>query len=96
MYRYTTPTIPITIDDIDFSEVNNFRIKIREQNTEMLFVVRCLSIYGLCTGQLKNIGLLYFASTPVLKLREGHHWPSFFVMISFALYGVSPFINSSS
>lgn len=39
MYRYTTPTIPITIDDIDFSEVNYFRIKIREQNTEMLFVV---------------------------------------------------------
>lgn len=39
MYRYTTPTIPITIEDIDFSEVRQFRVAIKNNETELLFLV---------------------------------------------------------
>ena len=39
MHRYTTPTIPITLDDVDFSAVDSFRIAIESKNTELLFVV---------------------------------------------------------
>ena len=38
MYRYTTPTLPITIEDIDF-DVVLFRIAIEQGNTEILKVV---------------------------------------------------------
>ena len=40
MYRYTTPTIPISIEGLDFTLVNNFRIAIEQDDKEMyLFVV---------------------------------------------------------
>ena len=39
MYRYTTPTLPITIDGLDFDDVNLFRIAIEQGNTEILKVV---------------------------------------------------------
>ncbi len=39
MYRYTTPTLPITIESIDFSDVQTFRIAIEQKNTEMLKVI---------------------------------------------------------
>ena len=39
MYRYTTPTLPVTIPDIDFSEVQTFRIAIEQDQTEILKIV---------------------------------------------------------
>ena len=39
MYRYTTPTLPITISDLDFADVDLFRIAIEQGNVEMLKVV---------------------------------------------------------
>lgn len=39
MYRYTTPTLPITISDIDFAEVSVFRIAIEQGNVELLKIV---------------------------------------------------------
>ena len=39
MFRYTTPTIPITIDDVDFSAVDFFRIAIKKDSAQNLFVV---------------------------------------------------------
>ena len=39
MYRYTTPTLPITIDGLDFDDVSLFRIAIEQGNTEILKVV---------------------------------------------------------
>ena len=40
MYRYTTPTLPITISDVDFSEVSKFRIAIEQKgHDDLLFVV---------------------------------------------------------
>ena len=39
MYRYTTPTLPITIEGLDFTEVDYFRIAIELGQTELLFVV---------------------------------------------------------
>lgn len=40
MYKYTTPTLPITIKDIDFSLVDNFRIAIEQKGKEnKLFIV---------------------------------------------------------
>lgn len=39
MYRYTTPTIPITIADIDFSDVDMFRIVFVNGQTELLFEI---------------------------------------------------------
>ena len=39
MYRYTTPTLPITISDINFDDVQLFRIAIEQCMTEMLKVV---------------------------------------------------------
>lgn len=37
MYRYTTPTIPITIDTVDFAEVDFFRIAIRKSGVNWIF-----------------------------------------------------------
>ena len=39
MYRYTTPTLPVTIDDIDFDDVSVFRIAIEQDSVEMLKVI---------------------------------------------------------
>lgn len=40
MYQYTTPTLPITIPEVDFSEVSKFRIAIKSGGDEyLLFVV---------------------------------------------------------
>lgn len=39
MYRYTTPTLPITIEDLDFDEVSVFRVAIEQDSTELLKVV---------------------------------------------------------
>ena len=39
MYRYTTPTLPITIDGLDFDDVSLFRIAIEQGSTEILKVV---------------------------------------------------------
>ena len=39
MYRYTTPTLPITIADVDFDDVSLFRIAIEQGSVEMLKVV---------------------------------------------------------
>lgn len=39
MYRYTTPTLPITIDDVDFTTVDLFRIAIENDKTSLLFIV---------------------------------------------------------
>lgn len=40
MYRYTTPTLPVTIEDIDFSLVDKFRIAIEQEGKEdTLFIV---------------------------------------------------------
>lgn len=39
MHRYTTPTIQITIDDVDFSNVDVFRIAIEKGQKSLLFVV---------------------------------------------------------
>lgn len=39
MYRYTTPTIPITIEDLDFDTVDLFRVAIQNGPVENLFVI---------------------------------------------------------
>lgn len=39
MYRYTTPTLPITIADIDFADVQLFRVAIEQGATELLKIV---------------------------------------------------------
>ena len=39
MYRYTTPTIPITIEDLDFADVARFRVAIEQGAVEMLKIV---------------------------------------------------------
>lgn len=40
MYRYTTPTLPLTITDVDFSQVDNFRIAFKpECEQHLLFIV---------------------------------------------------------
>ena len=39
MYRYTTPTLPVTISDIDFADVSVFRIAIEQGNVELLKVI---------------------------------------------------------
>lgn len=39
MYRYTTPTLPVTISDLDFSDVSVFRIAIEQGNVEILKVI---------------------------------------------------------
>lgn len=39
MYRYTTPTLPITIDGIDFADIVLFRVAIEQKNNEMLKVL---------------------------------------------------------
>ena len=39
MYRYTTPTIPLTIDDVDFADVSLFRVAIEQGGVEMLKVI---------------------------------------------------------
>ena len=36
MYRYSTPTIPIKMIDLDFSEVAFFRIKMENDKTSIL------------------------------------------------------------
>lgn len=43
MYRYTTPTLPITIDDLDFDDVARFRVAIEQGNVEMLKIVEATS-----------------------------------------------------
>lgn len=39
MYRYTTPTIPIIIEDIDFANVASFRITIERGSASLLFEI---------------------------------------------------------
>ena len=39
MHRYTTPTIPITISDVDFSAVDRFRVAIERGNNSLLFEI---------------------------------------------------------
>lgn len=39
MYRYTTPTIPITIEDLDFADVSVFRVAIEQGKVEILKVI---------------------------------------------------------
>ena len=40
MYRFTTPTLPITIEDVDFGNVSKFRIAIEQNDKEIfLFIV---------------------------------------------------------
>lgn len=43
MYRYTTPTIPITIEDLDFSDVARFRVAIEQGAIELLKIVEVSS-----------------------------------------------------
>lgn len=43
MYRYTTPTIPITIEDLDFDDVARFRVAIEQGAVEMLKIVEVTS-----------------------------------------------------
>lgn len=39
MYRYTTPTLPLTIPEVDFSEAQLFRVKIEQDTVEILKVI---------------------------------------------------------
>ena len=39
MYRYTTPTLPLTISDLDFDTVAVFRVAIEQGDTEMLKII---------------------------------------------------------
>ena len=39
MYRYTTPTLPLTISGIDFADVDLFRVSIEQKDVELLKVV---------------------------------------------------------
>jgi hypothetical protein len=47
MYRYTTPTLPLTIDDesLDFADVANFRVAIEQGNVKMLKIVEATSAF---------------------------------------------------
>lgn len=36
MYRYTTPTIAITLSDIDFADVSTFRVAIEKGSVELV------------------------------------------------------------
>ena len=45
MYRYTTPTLPVTITGLDFTDVSVFRIAIEQGNVELLKVVEADSPY---------------------------------------------------
>lgn len=46
MYQYTTPTLPLTIKDVDFSQVNLFRVAIeqgdpdQQDGLEMLKIIQ--------------------------------------------------------
>lgn len=40
MYRYTTPTIPITLDTVDFNEVDFFRVTIEKGDIDWTFVIQ--------------------------------------------------------
>ncbi len=40
MYRYTTPTIPITLDTVDFTEVDFFRVTIEKGDIDWTFVIQ--------------------------------------------------------
>lgn len=39
MYRYTTPTLPITISDLNFNTVSLFRVAIEQNDVEILKVI---------------------------------------------------------
>lgn len=40
MYRYTTPTLPLTFKAVDFTKVDKFRIALKQENQEhTLFIV---------------------------------------------------------
>lgn len=39
MYRYTTPTIPITISGLNFADVQLFRVKLEQGQTELLKII---------------------------------------------------------
>lgn len=39
MYQYTTPTLTLTLADVDFSEVTEFRVAIENKGQELLKVV---------------------------------------------------------
>lgn len=43
MYRYTTPTIPITIEDLDFADIARFRVAIEQGTLEMLKIIEVSS-----------------------------------------------------
>lgn len=39
MYQYTTPTITLTLADVDFAEVATFRVTLENKGTELLKVI---------------------------------------------------------
>lgn len=71
MYRYTTPTIPITIEDIDFSEVDNFRVKIKDEKTELLFVVPADDE---SVDAENNTFYVSLTQQQTAQLKKGHAW----------------------
>ena len=40
MYRYSTPTLPLKLKDIDFTEVDFFRAAVSDGNITHIFVVK--------------------------------------------------------
>ena len=69
MYRYTTPTLPITIEDVDFSTVQTFRIAI-EQGGKEIFLFAVDVNDPIVDAQNKTI-LLEMTQEQTAKLREG-------------------------
>lgn len=71
MYRYTTPTLPIRIKDLDFSEVALFRIKIKRGEKSMLFVV---DADDSCVDAEHNMIYLALTQEQTSELKEGRAW----------------------
>lgn len=69
MYRYTTPTIPITIDTVDFDLVDVFRVAIENGNTELLFVIPANDVTVDPENHTINVVL---TQEQTAQLAEGH------------------------
>ena len=70
MYRYTTPTLPVTRDGVDFDDVSVFRIAIEQGSTELLKVID--SDDPSVDAEHKTI-YIPLTQEETASFKEGHH-----------------------
>ena len=68
MYRYSTPTLPLKIKDIDFAEVDFFRVAVSDGDTTHIFVVRPTDENADAEKHIINVAL---TQQQTAKLAEG-------------------------